>query len=101
MILHGFEVETNSKIVPDYILMNMDRRDVMLSQITMSYREYMGWKLEVVREQFGKLCERCWKGRTPDQTEMMNYYTKVIELTDSILEEIKIIDNLEIEKEEL
>jgi len=99
MTLHGFEVEANAKIVPDYILMNLPRREVMYNQIDMSYRGYLNWKLEVIKEVFDNFCGQCWKDRTNEDVQKMNYYTRVIRLTENILNEIKKVDNLEIEKQ--
>jgi len=88
-LLKGFMVDTNDSIVPDYILLSLDRLEVTERQKTMSYMDYLKWKAEKLLDVFSELCNNEWNTRTDEQAQQINYYVKAIKLTQELLKEEK------------
>ena len=88
-LLKGFMVGTNDSIVPDAILLSLDRLEVIERQKTMIYQDYLKWKIEAMYEVFNKLCDNEWNTRTDEQVAQINYYVKAIRLTQGLLKEEK------------
>lgn len=82
-------VDTNDSIVPDYILLSLDRLEVTERQKTMIYQDYLKWKLESLYEVFNKLCDSEWSTRDENQSAQINYYIKAIKLTEELAKEEK------------
>ena len=76
-------------MVPDYILFNMDRREVMGMQVEMSYRAYVAIKLEMLQEQYSVYVDKYWSKRTNEHVNMMKAYTKAIDTTEKLYKSIK------------
>lgn len=82
-------VDTNDSIVPDYILLSLDRLEVTKRQKAMSYMDYLKWKAEAMYDVFNKLCDNEWNTRTDEQVAQINYYIKAIKLTEELAKEEK------------
>jgi hypothetical protein len=88
-LLKGFMVDENNNIVPDEILLCLERVEVTNRKQTMSYMDYMKWKLESLYERFNELCDSEWSTRDENQSAQINYYIKTIKLTEELTKEEK------------
>ena len=86
-LLKGFMVDENDNVVPDEILLCLERVEVTNRKKTMSYMDYMKWKLESLYERFNELCDSEWSTRDENQSAQINYYIKAIKLTEELLKE--------------
>ena len=88
-LLKGFMVDENNNIVPDEILLCLERAEVTNRKKTMTYMDYMKWKLESLYEVFNELCNSEWSTRDENQSAQINYYIKAIKLTEELTKENK------------
>ena len=88
-------------MIPDYKLFNLPRRETMNMQITLSYREYLIRKSELLKENYDIYVEMNWKDRTQEHIDMMSTYAKAMQITDKLLESMRQADMVEIEREKL
>jgi len=56
------------------LLPQYTRREVMQNQISMSYRAYIFWLLEAIKEANRTYVNSCWKSRTDDDYKSMKEY---------------------------
>ena len=87
-------------MIPDYKLFNLPRRETMNMQTTLSYRQYLIQKAELLKQNYDTYVEMNWKDRTQEHIDMMSTYAKAMQITDKLLESMREADMVEIELEE-
>ena len=97
--LKGFDVPDNCSLIPDYILMGVDRRTNMNDQITLPYRSYLQEKLNYVKREYNKDVNKNWLDRTMEDVARFNHRSKIIDTIETQLKSIKEQDLIEIQNQ--
>ncbi len=98
-MLRGFDIPDNCSLVPDYLLMEVDRRTNMLEQVEMRYRTYLDHKLTHIKKAYNRDVNKNWLKRTMVDVARFNYRSKIIDTIETQLKSIKEQDLIEIQNQ--